>query len=174
VKAALVLVAAAAGCAQPWSGWDDAPTAHVTAGSDLPAFAAPWRAQVERDVGTWNAELTAIGCPAPFEIAAGGHPVTLVPVGTWGADSAIAGMTDSERIRVQVAWIVIDGEVLPHPVILLHELGHALGLGHADAINGPAAMTPEPTSDTLQPRDVAAAACVMGCGSCDQSDPFDD
>lgn len=157
-----------------WTGWDDVPTAKVTAKSELPMFTAAWETRVAKDVELWNSSLTSIGCPAPFELADNGHSVVLVQAGTWDFESSIAGMTSENGIKVQVALFVVNNEVLPHPVILLHELGHAIGLNHSDSIFGPSAMTPEPTSDSLLPRDIEAAACSMGCGPCTSVDHYDD
>lgn len=173
-KAIIFAVLFLANACTGWDGWDDVPTAKVTAKSELPSAETKWREIVAQDVAAWNNALTAIGCQAPFEMSSSGHPVILVPFGTWGFGSSVAGMTDEDRIRVQASFIIVNDAVIPHPVLLLHELGHALGLNHSDAIFGPSAMTPEPTSDVLQPRDIAAAACAMGCGSCDLgADHFD-
>lgn len=169
---AAIIVRALAGCVSPWSGWDDVPEARVHVTSELPAFGRAWEAQVARDVASWNTELVAIGCPAPFVLEpSGGHAITLVPFGTF--DPGVAGICDHERIRVRAAFLVVNDRVIDHPVLLLHELGHAIGLRHADAIHGASAMTPEPTADELLPRDIDAAACVLGCGPCDHADPYD-
>jgi hypothetical protein len=167
-----IAVVLASGCTSTWSGWDDVPTSPVFATSDIRDLAAPWAAQVAKDINTWNTALGDVGCPAPFKLGDAGRPVELVPIDEWGLDSTVRGQTDDDRIRVRPALLAINGVFLDHPALLLHELGHAIGLNHSDSVFGPSVMTLEPTADTLQPRDIAAAACVMGCGPCDQPDPY--
>jgi len=49
--------------------------------------------------------------------------------------------------------------------VLLHELGHALGLLHSDIT--PSLMDHQ-VGQAIEPHDITAAACVLGCGECSQ------
>lgn len=151
------------GCATP-NGWDDVPTAVVTPAAE-PSQLTAWHAQAVALVDQWAALLAPLGCAAPFVVGDGGHVVRLVPRADWEYASRGDGWTDEDRIEIA-------GDVPPIPALLLHELGHALGLGHADPAFGPSLMTKQ-VGQGVFPRDIAAAACVMGCGPCDAADHYE-
>lgn len=44
---------------------------------------------------------------------------------------------------------------------------------HADPRWGVSVMMAQPFLPGLQARDVTAAACVLGCGVCENTDPYD-
>lgn len=163
----LVLALGACGaCDDTWRKWDDVPGAVATPVAldvSLPA----WTRRVQSEVDVWRAALDAIGCPAPFTVGPGGHPVELVDPSAWTLSAK--GNTDGTSIRI-LGWS--PGAIHDSPV-LLHELGHALGLSHADPKFGPSLMTAHVDQAAPLPRDIAAAACSLGCGPCDPSaDPY--
>jgi len=162
-----VLLLLLASCTTDYA-WDDVPTAIVTAHSEYPEHTTGWSEQVTKDMDSWNTVMVNVGCTAPFVMGANGNPVTLVRYSNWPANSNIRGVTTSDGIKVRVPFFIINHRLLDHPAILLHEFGHAIGLGHSDSIHGASIMTPEPTSDVITELDVKAAACLLGCGSCDE------
>jgi hypothetical protein len=161
----LVLALLVTGCACGYR-WDDLPGAVVTpVAADGPA----WTAEVRGAIVEWNDALFAVGCSWPFALGTeGGHRVELVPHDEWSWPDDEIGRATDDSIVIREGG---DGGV--YRPILLHELGHAIGLCHADPAFGPSVLTPAHTSQSLTPRDVAAAACELGCGPCDSNaDPY--
>ena len=166
MRGLIVVVAACAGCADTWTGWEDVPTATLTPQAAAP-LEAEWSAFVVDQAAVWSTALAASGCMSPFTIGDGGHIIALVPAADWSYGDDVAGMT-TDRIEVREAKT---GGVR-RSAMLLHELGHALGLDHADPSFGASVMIAKPGSE-LAARDVAAAACRLGCGPCDRGvDPY--
>lgn len=133
-----------------------------------PEQLAAWREIVARDVAAWNVALSRAGCSEPFAVGADGHSARLVPVASWERPGSI-GVAREDWIEV-----LADASGAPREdARMLHELGHALGLEHADGARGDSLMTPS-VGSWLFARDVEAAACRLGCGSCEAgADPYD-
>ncbi len=154
----------AAGCCD--SGWSDFPaTVTPVAPSE---YLGDWTIQVNYAITNWNEGLAALGCPEPFQLGVGGHRVMLVPPEEWH-DPDKAGFESNGTIEV------LQGNTMSlaegGSAVVRHELGHGLGLGHADPAYGPSIMT-SPAGGMIYPRDFAAAACRLGCGPCDGADPY--
>jgi hypothetical protein len=167
MKGALVVLALLTGCLD--SKWEDVPGAKVTPVAE-PPHQDGWAVTVQTAVDTWAAVLRDYGCPAPFVMAEDGHPIRFVYDETgdngiqWGA--GLGGPGPSIEIRARD---------VDNVTLVLHELGHALGLGHADAAFGGSLMVPKIFPGTvLTSRDIEAAACELGCGPCTGPDPYDD
>ncbi len=163
-----LVILGAAGCAEPWRAWDDVPGAVLTP-TAAPDRRSAWTAVVAHDAETWNDALRAVGCAPPFSIGEGGHAIALVELAAWPHDTAV-GFTTSEMIDIREGP---DGTMRSDGTTA-HELGHALGLEHADPAFGPSVMIGK-GHETRAPneRDVAAAACRLGCGACAaDSDPY--
>lgn len=156
------------GCVEPWRAWDDVPGAVLTP-TATPDRRAAWTAVVAHDAETWNDALRAIGCSPPFSLGDGGHEIALVERAAWEHDTAV-GFTTLDTIVVREDP---DGGARSDGTTA-HELGHALGLEHADLAYGPSVMIGK-GHETQAPneRDTAAAACRLGCGPCDlAADPY--
>lgn len=168
----ILLIVLLCSCSQ-WSGWSEVPTAQVTAEvqESTQEFQDAWINKVSSDTDSWNQALISIGCPPAFEVIDGGKPIILVGFDTWSDNSPVSGVTDTSRIRIRSSKD--QGVMMDNPSVLLHELGHTFGLEHADPKWGPSILL-TPPSRTIQPRDVEAAACRIGCGPCNEgADPYD-
>lgn len=156
-------------------GWDDVPTATVTPVDE--AGYGDWETEVSAAVDAWNTALAERGCAAPFVVGAGGHRVTLIARDAWSYDPSTVGTTIGDSFMSDGAidiWNrVTDDPTADHIGNLTHELGHALGLGHSDNALGSSIMGVPINGDHIFPRDLDAAACVLGCGSCDLEDHFE-
>lgn len=143
-------IALGGGCATSGVQWDDVPTATITAHA-LPELQADFARYVEGAAGHWNRLLVERGCEPPFAMGPEGHAIVLVPSDAWEYGSR-DGYTDGDEIRLA-------GNTVPPQALLLHELGHAIGLDH---VEGRSIMS-EPIGLGIYPSDVEAAASAMGC-----------
>lgn len=144
-------IALGGGCAASSVQWDDVPTATIEAHA-APALQADFAHYVEAAAGHWNRLLVERGCEPAFVIGTGGHVVTLIPSASWGYGTR-DGYTDADEIQLA-------GDAMPPQALLLHELGHAIGLDH---VSGERSIMTEPIGQGIYPRDVDAAAESMGC-----------
>lgn len=154
----LVLV----GCLQqpPWP-----PGTTVSIDSDVVEHRVAWERRLEIDVGMWRDAMLAVGCEAPFALASAGSSADLVVKVRIGWDDGVLGRYKGDMWGDR--WIEIlatpDGDVpttgLYWPV-LLHELGHAMGLQHSAE---PGVMHAKAPSSGLLQSDVEAARSVQGC-----------
>lgn len=151
----LLAVVLMAGCLD--TRWE-MPAAHVVAVADDSSHAAEWTTAVAAAVDEWNTLLAARGCAAPFVVSSSGHEIRLVARAAWSDDSAV-GLEDADSILIRSS----SDNGVPVGTTLQHELGHAMGLEHANPADGPSVMLPHGGPD-IQPRDVDAAAKELGCG----------
>jgi hypothetical protein len=171
-KIILLLALVLMGCSQ--LGWDDLPEASVRPVSNDPTVSQEeWEMTVKWAIWVWNSDLERAGCPAAFKMVdVGGHPIELIPDAEWD-DGTSLGYTWGDEDYQPAGGVHIRNRVDAHPTpagVLLHELGHGIGLGHADPAWGQSIMMIGGERDHLEPRDIRAAACLLNCGPCDSKD----
>lgn len=131
--------------------------------------AVDWVATVTTAADGWSSALEAVGCPRAYTVGLGGHRIYLVAPADWT-------LVDTAAMTWEDGTISVNDRLYGTQTLvgtLRHELGHGIGLGHADPAFGPSIML-RTTDGQIYPRDVAAAACILGCGPCDPTaDPFD-
>jgi hypothetical protein len=174
VQLAVFLALISTGCL--YVGWDDLPNAKVRPEVHTTYLANPtfdnqayWSAQVENAVEVWNQTALDAGCTAPFSMAvddAAAHPIRLLPRDAWPYANDIVGMYVDEYSDPDDLGYIVIRERRPidqsHLPVLLHELGHAIGLTH-EATAG-TVMT-ELTGSVTKPhvRDIARMRDALGC-----------
>lgn len=148
----------------PVAAWSLPATVHVTA---APSLLAAWNAEVTWDVNDFNFALTAYACPPPFQVVAptvaADHEIVLVAASA-ELEPGLLGGESATAITIR-GTPASNPQTSPLRGTIAHELGHAIGLPHADPSLGLSAMTVPPDTQ-LRSRDVAAVACLLGCGPC--------
>lgn len=134
----LLLLVALSACAAPdFTGWGE----RTTVVTPSPGY----EHVVSVAIAAWNDRLEV---PA-FAIGENGYPITEVPEAEWSVPFAL-GQTDDAGIIIRAG--------LRDPKILIHELGHAIGLAHRA---GPSIMTAEVVDAEVWPDDVTRAVGVL-------------
>lgn len=157
--------------------WQDNRSVHVIT-VDLPDVSKQaFHHRVETDINRWRDALIAVNCPPPFKYISDEtddqlDAVKLVPNDQWVGHSVGTWTYGSILIRSEGDGTLDTYANDPTWTVGLHELGHALGLPHAEYIEGdPSIMTTSPMypvdpDNPLPERDIRDAACVLGCGPC--------
>jgi hypothetical protein len=165
------VVSVVSACANSW----DMPNARIRPESlDASVPAETWTAAVVGAAQEWNDALVAFDCPAPFDLEpanVGAHPVRLVPVEAWQYGEGSDGITFGDWPTQPDGCIEIradaggsDGKPDGWRSALLHEMGHAIGLGHQDRAT-PTVMCESSSCSAahLTMSDIAGAADALGC-----------
>lgn len=115
-----------------------------------------WREVVDRAALQWNIRLQSLGCEAPFVVGDGGNEVILVPRARWSHGDSVVGLQTDDTLEIR-------GDS-PTTVssVLMHEMGHAMGLDHVDRSERPSVMNAI-AAPSIYDEDVAQAALAMGC-----------
>jgi hypothetical protein len=143
----------------------DVPNAPVSARALDPAHQEEWHTMLSNAVDNWNGFLQAnYHCELPFRlVTSGGNEARLVPPDQWDNGPEAVGMEWRGHIEVEERRNA-DGVLgLPgNDSVILHELGHALGLQHVPLAERLSIMNP--TGDSIiHPQDIHDAAIAIGC-----------
>lgn len=146
----LALVVIVGGCLPgPW-GYDDV-TLSPKSNQDR------WFGSVERAAEAWNSVLREHCHRNVFRVSSDGdHEVRLVPVAAWDRPQ-FSGYLDHDGGYIAIRDGRKDSE---EQRILIHELGHALGLAHVT--DHPSIMDPN-VGDEMTEADVEAVIELAGC-----------
>lgn len=156
---AAISTALATGCTP---GWRDVPGAMVTAIAMDDVHQDAWHDEVADGVREWNDRLRPLGCPEPFVVGPYGHDVVLVPEDQGAAHGVGDNVCGRAYEGVYEYIVVKDTENCRSHRIVLHELGHAIGIDHPrDEM--PVIMNATPRVDHLTDWDVEQAAIALGC-----------
>ena len=124
----------------------------VTDGSDLET----WAAEVESAVAHWQ---HAIGtcCAFPLSVGVTGSPITLVVVSAL-PDARARTTTGNDQRDVQKIDVRDDMSPFERHGVIMHELGHAIGLGHVaepeSIMCAPSTVSAPSASDVMRARKV--------------------
>ncbi len=138
------------------NGWGDTldPVNRVKGVDD-----AVWHSEVSQASNSWR-DMMKDGC-YPFHIARDGecgNHITLIPQDDWDHGDDVGGIEYTFGGYIE---IVGDSPYYRQP-ILMHEIGHAMGLEHDS--NPLSIMYPTILGDTQpSPNDIRNAERVMGC-----------
>lgn len=149
---AIALMLGSVACDVPWNGL---PGLELRPSTQVAGTKDWWYAEVDEAATKWNAALEAEGCERPFRVVTeGGHPVVLVREDNWiwGAD-----VNGKEVHNLRLDILNTPGEPAWPQNVLLHEMGHVMGLGHVD--DETSVMYGVPHLEELSMEDVLAAAC---------------
>lgn len=191
-----IILALLVGCmpqgAGPYGvGWDKSSdgTILVRAESLAPLVTQDeWTTIVQTNFDLWEGALSSLSDPAtgrgpgfchsPIKLTtdpSADHAIQLLPEDKWTANADIEGQELPGvlgNIVVKASTRSDDAGTFPVRFwgTILHEEGHAFGLLHSDPTAGDSVMWQEDGVGFIERRDVAAAACVLGCDfGCDAS-----
>lgn len=147
-------------------GWEDVPGAPINA--QVPA--APghalewWSLEVQDAADTW-AELVGPDCPPPFRYVPGpddagmpAHPIRLIAERDWTHGPSVFGQeSDAPGGYVDIRSMPYAGRRM----ILMHELGHAIGLDHRPDVQADALMRVNPSVSIPNPSEIAEARSLI-------------
>jgi hypothetical protein len=136
--------------------------ANVRPETNDPAELVGWYIEVVTAIDMWQAVLPP-GCPRLFRVVGQNEPdakpIRWVPREEWEWDPGWAGVTCYDPAFIAVK----DRSPNTHRPVLLHELGHALGLEHDDDLGDAEVMTAGSYALAPSPRDAERLARELGC-----------
>lgn len=84
-----------------------------------------WMVEIKKAIDAWQEQLGP-DCEFPFVMGVGGRPIKLVPAIEWVHGDTSRGVQTLDYIHIK------GGSPYNKSNVIMHELGHALGLEHND------------------------------------------